>query len=67
MEDRADAMERDAHARSPAFRNVRPEVEQHRFHIRPGDVGSLFEDRFQHALVFAHQTMISVVDITSEG
>jgi hypothetical protein len=58
-------MERDAHTRSPAFRDFRPVVQQHRFNIRPGNVGTLFEDRFQHALVSTHPWMISRFDIVS--
>jgi hypothetical protein len=39
-------------------------VQKHRFDVRPGDVGALFEDCSQHALVFAHQNMISQNDIS---
>jgi hypothetical protein len=38
-------------------------VQKHRFNVRPGDVGAFFEDGCQHALVLAHQTMISRIDI----
>jgi hypothetical protein len=38
-------------------------VQKHRFNVRPGDVGPFFENGCQHALVLAHQSMISVIDI----
>ena len=63
MEHGADAIERDADARSTAFRNFGSVVQKHRFNVRPGDVGAFFEDGCQHALVLAHQTMISRIDI----
>jgi hypothetical protein len=67
MEHGTDAIERYADARSVAFRNFGSVVQKHRFNVRPCDVGAFFEYGCQYALVFAHQTMISVVDITSEG
>ena len=63
MEYGTDAIERDAHARSAAFRNFGSVVQEHHFNVRPGDVGAFFEDGCQHALVFAHATMISKNDI----
>jgi hypothetical protein len=59
MEDRANTIESNSHARSPAFRYFRTVVSQHRFNLRPKYVRALFEDRFQHALMFAH----SIYDI----
>ena len=64
MEHGTDAIECDAHARSAAFRDFGAVVQKHRFDVRPGDVGALFEDCSQHALVFAHQNMISQNDIS---
>ena len=63
MEHGADAIERDADARSTAFRNFGSVVQKHRFNVRPGDVGASFENGCQHTLVLAHQTMISKNDI----
>ena len=63
MEYGSDAIERNAHARSAAFRNFGSVVQEHRFNIRPGDVGAFFEDCYQHALVFTHSIMISKNDI----
>ena len=63
MEHGTDAIECDANARSAAFRNFGSVVREHRFNVRPGDVGSFFEDCRQHALVFAHESMISKFDI----
>ena len=54
MENTAHSIECDADARPPAFRNFRPIVQQQCFNVRPGNVGSLFEDGFQHSLVFSH-------------
>lgn len=65
MENSTHAIEHDANTRSPAFRNFRPVVQKHGFNIRPYDVGSLLEDRFQHALVSTHCPMISRTDIIS--
>lgn len=55
MEHGASAVECDSHARSTALRNFRSMVQQHGFNISPGDVGSLLENGFQHALVFSHR------------
>jgi hypothetical protein len=65
MEHGADAIERYADARSVAFRNFGSVVQEHRFNVRPGDVGPFFENGCQHTPVLAHQSMISVIDITS--
>ena len=64
MEHGTDAIECDAHSRSAAFRNFGSVVQEHRFNVRPGDVGSFFEDGCQHALVLAHKIMISKSDIS---
>ena len=64
MEHGTDAIECDAHARSAAFRNFGSVVREHRFNVRPGDVGAFFEDGCQHALVLAHKIMISNSDIS---
>ena len=63
MEHGTDAIERDADARSAAFREFSSVVQKHRFNVSPGDVGAFFEDRCQHALVFTHSMMISKNDI----
>jgi len=49
MENTAHSIECDADARPPAFRNFRPIVQQQCFNVRPGNVGSLFEDGFPKA------------------
>jgi addiction module HigA family antidote len=64
MEHGADAIERNSHARSTPFRNLGAVVQEHRFNVRPRDVGAFFEDGCQHALVFAHLIMISAIDIS---
>ena len=63
MEHGTDAIQCDADARSPSLRNFRAVVQEHCFHVRPGDVGAFVEDRRQHTLVFTHKTMISKNDI----
>jgi hypothetical protein len=63
MKHGTDAIECDARSRSAAFRYFGSVVQKHRFNVRPGDVDAFFEDGRQHALVFAHQLMISKNDI----
>src|ERR1035441_5637689 len=67
MEHGTDAIECDSHARSAAFGYFGSVVQEHRFNVRPSDVGASFEDGGQHALVFAHENMISINDINWEG
>jgi hypothetical protein len=66
MEHGTDAIECDTYARSAAFGNLGSIVQKHGFDVRPGDVGAPFEDRCQHALVFAHENMISKSDINAK-
>ena len=65
MEYGTDAIDCDSHARSAPFGYFGSIVQEHRFNVRPGDVGAFFEDRCQHALVFAHEDMVSEIDIIS--
>lgn len=67
MEHGTYAIECDAHARSAAFRDFGSVVQEHRFNVRPSDVGAFFENCCQHALVFAHKIMISNFDINWGG
>jgi hypothetical protein len=67
MENCPDAVERDAHARSAALRDFRPVEQQHCLDIRPGNVGALLEDRFQHALVLIRFIIVSKTDIDETG
>ena len=63
MKHGANAIECDSHARSTTFRYFGAVMQKHCFNVRPRDVGAPFKDRSQHALVFAHKEMISLIDI----
>src|ERR1017187_7196496 len=67
MEHGTDAIECDSHARSAAFGYFGSVMQEHRFNVRPSDVGASFEGGGQHALVFAHENMISINDIDGKG
>jgi len=62
MEDGANPIERNTHARAAPLAHFRTQVHQQAFDIRPRDVGLLFENRMKDSPVFVH--LVSLYDTT---